>query len=51
MLVLKGGISLIYNYYCIKTDCLSNTWETVEIEDYLRSISIFKEDLELILCV
>ena len=33
----------MYSYYSFKTDCLSNTWETVEIENYLCSFSIFIE--------
>lgn len=33
----------MYNYYYIKTDCLFNTWDTTEIQDYLRSFSIFEE--------
>lgn len=43
MLVLKGSVSLMYNYYYIKTDCRSSTWDTIEIENYLRTFSIFKE--------
>lgn len=27
----------IMKYYYIKTDCRSNCWDTVEIEDFLRS--------------
>ena len=33
----------MYNYYYIKTDCLSNTWDTTEIQDYLLSFTIFEE--------
>lgn len=33
----------MYNYYYIATDCRSNTWNTDEIQDYLRSFSIFEE--------
>ena len=33
----------MYNYFYIKKDCCSNTWDTNEIEDYLRSFSILSE--------
>lgn len=33
----------MYNYYYIATDCRSNTWNTTEIQDYLRSFTIFEE--------
>lgn len=33
----------MYNYYYIATDCRSNTWNTIEIQDYLRSFTIFEE--------
>lgn len=33
----------MYNYYYVKTDCRSNTWNTAEIQDYLRSFAIFVE--------
>ncbi|MGN6711470.1 hypothetical protein [Anaerocolumna jejuensis] len=31
-------------YYCIHTDCVSNTWGTVEVETYLNKISFLHED-------
>lgn len=37
----KGNI--MYSYYYIKTDCRSNTWDTIEILDYLRSFSMLTE--------
>lgn len=33
----------MYSYFYIKTDCRSNTWDTIEILDYLRSFSMLKE--------
>ena len=33
----------MYSYYYIKTDCLSNTWDTTEILDYLRSFTVLDE--------
>lgn len=33
----------MYNYYYIKTDCRSSTWNTTEIQNYLRSFTIFEE--------
>lgn len=33
----------MYNYYYIKTDCRSNTWDTVEIQGYLRSFAMLEE--------
>ena len=33
----------MYNYYYIKTDCLADTWDTTEIQDYLRSFTILNE--------
>lgn len=34
----------MYHYYYIKTDCRSNTWDTAEIQEYLRSCMIFTEN-------
>lgn len=33
----------MYNYFYIKTDCLSNTWDTAEIMRFLRQYDIFAE--------
>lgn len=33
----------MYNYYYITTDCRTNTWSTMEIQEYLRSFTIFEE--------
>jgi len=33
----------MYNYYYIATDCRSNTWNTTEIQDYLRSFTMIEE--------
>lgn len=33
----------MYNYFYIKTDCRSNTWKTMEIQNYLQSFTIFEE--------
>ena len=33
----------MYSYFYITTDCRSNTWDTIEILDYLRSLTILKE--------
>lgn len=33
----------MYNYFYIKTDCRSNTWDTIEILDYLRLFIILDE--------
>lgn len=35
----------MYNYYYIKTDCLSNTWNTFEIRDFLCKLGFFEEEL------
>ena len=32
----------MYSYFYIKTDCRSNTWDTIEILDYLRSFRLQK---------
>lgn len=31
----------MYEYYYIKTDCLSNTWNTSEIRDFLCDLGCF----------
>lgn len=33
----------MYNYFYVKTDCLSNTWDTAEIMRFLRQYNIFTE--------
>ena len=33
----------MYNYYYIATDCRFNAWNTMEIQDYLRSFAMFEE--------
>lgn len=33
----------MYNYFYIKTDCLSDTWDTAEIMRFLRQYDIFTE--------
>lgn len=33
----------MYSYFYITTECRSNTWETIEIQDYLRSFTILNE--------
>lgn len=33
----------MYSYFYIKTDCRSNTWDTIEILDYLRSFTMLEE--------
>ena len=33
----------MHRYFYIKTDCRSNTWDTIEILDYLRSFTILEE--------
>lgn len=33
----------MYNYYYMKTDCRSNTWDTIEIQEFLRSLNMFEE--------
>lgn len=33
----------MYSYYYIKTDCRSNTWDTIEVLDYLRSFDMLIE--------
>lgn len=33
----------MYNYFYIKTDCFSNTWDTAEIMRFLRQYDIFTE--------
>lgn len=38
----KRGFDM-YNYFYIKTDCRSNTWDTIEILDYLRSFTMLTE--------
>ena len=33
----------MHSYFYTKTDCRSNTWDTIEILDYLRSFTILEE--------
>ncbi len=33
----------MYSYFYITTDYRSNIWETIEIQDYLRSFTILNE--------
>lgn len=34
---------MMYIYYYIKTDCVSNTWDTSEIRKYLHSFDMLTE--------
>ena len=34
----------MYCYFCVKTDCLTNTWDTAEIRQFLNSLGIFTEN-------
>lgn len=33
----------MYCYFYVKTDCLTNTWDTAEIRQFLNSLGIFTE--------
>lgn len=33
----------MYCYYYIKTDCLTNTWDTAKIRQFLNTLGIFTE--------
>ena len=33
----------MYSYFYIKTDCRSNTWDTIGILDYLRAFTMLEE--------
>ncbi len=33
----------MHSYFYIKTDCRTDTWDTIEILDYLRSFTILEE--------
>lgn len=31
----------MYQYFCIHTDCYSNTWETKDVEEFIESKKLF----------